>query len=350
MKPIARVLRWLLPWLALLGMMGCNLPRPGATAAPTVDLTAAYATVSGLPTATAAPPSTPAHTPAATLLPQATTPASPPPDATAGPPCNMAAAAPHLDITIPDGTVLRPGQPFTKIWRLVNAGSCPWTPDYAVVWFAGARLDAPTVVPLGVQVLPGQVVDIAVDMVAPPHPGTYISYWKLRDADGRLFGIGPGEGSPFWVSVIVQVKGTATPTDTPTPTLTPTRTPTFTPTPTPVVYAEGTLALSPDDQVDLDGMALTNTGADIGYTVSPEGAHQIAPLHEARLGVYGLASPSPQDCAHAAKAQVAVPLEPLSPGTYLCVQTDQGRLGRLRYQGLEGDTLNLEAVIWEEGG
>lgn len=348
MKGTPRALHRWLPWLLLLALVGCNLPQAGAiAAAPTMDLTAAYVTVSALltPTEDLAPGATPVP-PEETATPPGATP-TPPPDTQEGPPCNMAAAAPHVDITVPDGTVLRPGQPFTKIWRLINAGACPWTPDYAVVWFAGARLGAPPVVPLGVKVPPGQAVDLAVDMVAPLRPGAYISYWKLRDAKGRLFGIGPGEGSPFWVSIVVQVPGTVTPTDTPTPTQPPTRTPTFTPSPTPVVHAEGTLHLAPDDQVDLDNLQPGSSGADVAYILNADEGHALRPLNGAWLGVYGLSAPSPQACAQAAKAQVSIPLEPLSPGTYLCVLTDQGRLGRLRYLGIPNDTLDLEAEIWE---
>src|SRR6185295_11416560 len=30
------------------------------------------------------------------------------------------------DITIPDGSVLKPGEDFTKIWRIQNTGNCRW--------------------------------------------------------------------------------------------------------------------------------------------------------------------------------------------------------------------------------
>jgi len=53
----------------------------------------------------------------------------------------MAAAAPHLDITIPDGTVLRPGQPFTKIWRVRNSGTDAWPDDTVMVFVGGDKMD-----------------------------------------------------------------------------------------------------------------------------------------------------------------------------------------------------------------
>jgi hypothetical protein len=39
--------------------------------------------------------------------------------------------------------------------------------------------------------MPGQTVEITVDMVAPLKPGTYQGNWKLRNASNVLFGIGP---------------------------------------------------------------------------------------------------------------------------------------------------------------
>ncbi len=349
---------WLLPLVVVLGAAGCNLPRSQAPSPPpSGSVTAAPTPLTVSPAPSLAPSVTP-HPASAAETPQPTAP-GPTQRAT---PCNMAAAAPRVDITIPDGTVLHPGQAFTKIWRLVNAGTCPWTPDYAVVWFSGPRLGAPAVIPLEATVLPGQTVDIAVEMVAPTTPGTYTSYWKLRDPQGHLFGIGAGDGSPFWVSIVVQAEASPTVTWTPTATLTATATFTATatataPTPTssptasatPLVEVQGDLTLTPEAQVDLDTLTTTGEGLDLGYSLDTEGAHWLKPLNGALLGVYGLSEPSLQACAEASKAAVAVALEPLSQGTYLCYQTDAGRLGRLRYLDLSADTLTLEALTWALG-
>ena len=39
-----------------------------------------------------------------------------------------------LDLTIPDGTIMQPGQAFEKRWRIVNVGTCDWTTGYAFVY------------------------------------------------------------------------------------------------------------------------------------------------------------------------------------------------------------------------
>lgn len=91
------------------------------------------------------------------------------------------------DVTIPDGTVLNPGESFTKTWRLKNAGTCSWTPSYAVVFSNGDSMSGPASVALTTNVNPGQTVDISINLKAPSTSGNYTSYWKLRNAAGVTF-------------------------------------------------------------------------------------------------------------------------------------------------------------------
>src|SRR5512138_2696264 len=63
------------------------------------------------------------------------------------------------DVTIPDGTVVDPGESFTKTWRIRNAGVCSWTPSYSVVFVSGNTLSGPSVQALTGNVNPGQTVD-----------------------------------------------------------------------------------------------------------------------------------------------------------------------------------------------
>lgn len=91
------------------------------------------------------------------------------------------------DITIPDGMVLNPNEPFTKTWRLKNAGTCSWTPSYALVFSNGDPMSGPATQALTGNVNPGQTVDISVNLIAPDQQGSYMGYWKLRNAAGALF-------------------------------------------------------------------------------------------------------------------------------------------------------------------
>ncbi len=170
--------------------------------------------------------------------------------------CNQAAAGHPFDITIPDDTLLAPGENFSKTWRLENAGSCTWSRAYTIVFFSGNSLSAYQSHALADEVAPGQAIDVTVDMVAPSKVGSYQSNWMISDPEGRLFGIGPNGDAPFWVRIEVSDEVTSTPTITPTTTV------------TPVAYQEGSVTLQNGDQFDLDTATLNpgdGTTIDLSY-------------------------------------------------------------------------------------
>jgi len=136
------------------------------------------------------------------------------------------------DVTVPDGTTFAPNTAFTKTWRLKNVGSCTWTTSYQLVFYSGEKMSGPDALSFPQSVVPGQTVDITVNLVAPATSGYYRGYWMFRNASGALFGIGSLANKPWWVEI--NVVGTAvsfTPTFTPTQTTTPS-TPTATATAT----------------------------------------------------------------------------------------------------------------------
>ncbi len=322
-----------LPIFLLVGLVACTVPATSPTVS--VDLTSLAETAEIQLTRIAA-------SLAATLNPNLTQPAvTPPPpliSLTPSPkntetplpsevPCDLAGAAPILDVTYPDDSRLLPGQPFTKVWRLINRGSCTWNRDYQVVWFSGARLGASLSQPLPGRVQPGESVDIAVDMVSPQQPGLYTSYWMLRNPDGQLFGIGPGGNAPFWVRIQVIAAYTSTPTSTPTM------------TPTPVILASGRFDLGVGERVDLDNGQVTEEGADIRLIPSEEGSAWIEALENAGLMVFGEVQPSFNDCRSAVFSTNRIGVESLSEGTYLCYRTNEGWAGSLRL-------VSLSAAPW----
>jgi hypothetical protein len=163
------------------------------------------------------------------------------------------------DITFPDGSILEPSEDFLKIWALQNAGTCTWTQSYSIVFFGGERMGASSLIALATIVPPGDIVNLAVDMIAPISSGTYQGFWRLRNAEGLLFGIGPDGDQSFWVKIVVPAQPTITstitltptitPSNTPTPTLTLTQTSTATPTPTqtPTPTETGTTTNTPSN-------------------------------------------------------------------------------------------------------
>jgi hypothetical protein len=108
-----------------------------------------------------------------------------------------------IDVTVPDYTVMSPGQAFTKTWRLTNAGTCTWNSSYQLVFDHGDGMGVPNgysqTLTAGT-VAPGQTVDVSVNLVAPMASGTYTGYWRFRDPNGVYFGLG---GSGTWIVKIV---------------------------------------------------------------------------------------------------------------------------------------------------
>jgi len=107
------------------------------------------------------------------------------------------------DVSLPDGALIKPGEPFRKTWSLRNTGTCTWTEGYSLAFHSGDSVGTYASQPLGVKVSPGQAINLSIDLTAPLLHGRYKSYWMLRNSDGFHFGFGPGSNRPFWVDIIV---------------------------------------------------------------------------------------------------------------------------------------------------
>jgi hypothetical protein len=168
------------------------------------------------PAATATPGTATAGTVTPTLALAATTPAVTAPPAVSGTDRVEYVA----DLTVPDGTIFRPGEKFTKTWRLLNAGTSTWTTAYSLVFFGGEQMGGAASTPLTTQVPAGQTVDISVELTAPSQEGKYTGYWMLRNAAGTNFGMGANADGAFYVQINVAgaaVTGTGTPGATTSP-------------------------------------------------------------------------------------------------------------------------------------
>ncbi len=107
------------------------------------------------------------------------------------------------DVTIPDNTVMAPGQPFRKTWRIQNAGSCAWSGGYQLVFVSGDKMGANVATNLPSVVAPGQTVEVSVDLTAPNAYGTYQSNWKMRSPNGNLFGTSNASNDAIWAKIVV---------------------------------------------------------------------------------------------------------------------------------------------------
>jgi hypothetical protein len=125
--------------------------------------------------------------------------------------------------SIADGTVFEPGETFTIVWTLKNTGTSTWTPDYLLRYYSGNAFGAQQEIFLDRDVLPGDTIDIAINMKAPTALGEYRSDWVMANQSRSNF------KEPIYLEITVARPATPTATATATPTLT--RTPTATVTP-----------------------------------------------------------------------------------------------------------------------
>jgi len=94
-----------------------------------------------------------------------------------------------LDVTIPDGTPMTPGQEFTKTWRIKNAGICTWGEGYVAIYSYSTNTPMKgQPVPLDKTVAPGEEVEVSVIFKAPNLPGDYSGYWAMVNPQGIPFG------------------------------------------------------------------------------------------------------------------------------------------------------------------
>jgi hypothetical protein len=107
------------------------------------------------------------------------------------------------DVTYPDWTAVEIGETFEKVWRLRNTGTCPWTKDYSLIFHGGELRGAVEQIPLSKEVLPGDVIDLSVNLIAPEVQGEVQSDWMLLNPRGETFGIGESAEKPFWAKVRV---------------------------------------------------------------------------------------------------------------------------------------------------
>jgi hypothetical protein len=100
------------------------------------------------------------------------------------------------DLSLPDGTVVKPGAPLDKRWLVENSGSCNWDERYRLKFMSGAELSAP----LDQALYParsGSKATIRIVFTAPSEPGTYQSAWQAYNSQGKPF------GEPVFIQVTV---------------------------------------------------------------------------------------------------------------------------------------------------
>ena len=92
------------------------------------------------------------------------------------------------DVTIPDGTNLKPGETFTKTWLVQNTGGCAWRPGFTFQHFGGDAMRGNTVV-LTEAIPTGAKRELSIQLVVPSGiNGIIESAWRMADETGVFFG------------------------------------------------------------------------------------------------------------------------------------------------------------------
>lgn len=100
------------------------------------------------------------------------------------------------DLTIPDGTYVKPGSSLDKQWDVKNSGTCNWNETYSIRLINGPDLGATS--PQAITPLRSGVEGtIRVVFTAPNETGNYVSSWQAFDANGQAF------GDSFWIEINV---------------------------------------------------------------------------------------------------------------------------------------------------
>jgi hypothetical protein len=108
-----------------------------------------------------------------------------------------------LDVTIPDGTQMTPGQQFVKTWKIKNDGICTWGAGYKLVYAGYSDQMSGVAQVINGVIGPGQEVEISVQFKAPTKAGEYVSAWTMQNASGIRF-FGPG-AKPIFVKIVVKL-------------------------------------------------------------------------------------------------------------------------------------------------
>lgn len=91
------------------------------------------------------------------------------------------------DLSLPDGTVVKPGALLDKRWLIENSGTCNWDETYRLKFASGAELGAALEQAL-YPARSGAKATLRMLFTAPSEAGIYRSAWQAYDPEGVPFG------------------------------------------------------------------------------------------------------------------------------------------------------------------
>jgi hypothetical protein len=237
-------------------------------------------------------------------------------------PCDRAGF--EKDITVEDGTEMISGEKFTKTWQVRNKGSCTWTSGYQLVFDTGDAMDGPSAQSLtSVSVLPGDILDVSVELTAPDTPGTYRGVWQMRNPQGDIF-----TRDGVWAEIVVVLA------------------------PPSIHSSHASFDISETADADLDEGDSPPSGGGSDFKFVAAGTKYIEPDNGATFLLMGSNEPSYNACKTAALTSNNIDVDDTLVGKWVCYKTNQGRLGRFEVVSLtpsdpnQPQTLEVSYLTW----
>ena len=100
------------------------------------------------------------------------------------------------DLTIPDGSLVQPGEALDKRWMVENSGTCNWESSYRLKLIAGPSMGIDAEQAL-YPARSGTQASIRLVFTAPAEANAYRSAWQAYAPDGSTF------GDPIFIDVVV---------------------------------------------------------------------------------------------------------------------------------------------------
>ena len=102
-----------------------------------------------------------------------------------------------LSETVPDGTVINPGEVFSKSWTFRNIGTCTWDTNYRMVYVSGDPMGGAHEIPFPGYTAPDDLMTITLPLTAPQDEGEHRGDWQIQnDLGAKLYDV--------WVEITVE--------------------------------------------------------------------------------------------------------------------------------------------------
>ena len=114
-------------------------------------------------------------------------------------------------MNISEGQEFEDGDIVQVIFTLINTGNCTWDTGYSLINVGGDLSPSSNSLSISSEVAPGNSIQLQVYYIAPSQVGSYLSVWKMQDADGGVFGLGDPPDAPLRIKIRIVPSGSPQP-------------------------------------------------------------------------------------------------------------------------------------------